>query len=319
MIDIPKAEVEECRTFCANWMFQRLRLDFQKKWLVRLIRMVSSLPYVPPSPLRKFGLSAENSRVRANGRSVRVRIIRPKESPQGIVVDIHGGAWTIGHPVQNDLLNGRLALARFAVVSVDYRYAPENDFQEVIDDCGTALSWALAEGERAFGVSDVLLQGDSAGAHLALAAALRCRTSILEFRRLKGMALYYGCYDLSATPSVRTAGKKTLVLYGPTLPAFLERVTGGLSEARRRDPAISPLYADLAGLPPALLMVGAGDPLIDDSTMLADKLRAHGVNTELVIVPDAPHGFNRLPIAVAERVNAYARQWMTSRIEKEAQ
>jgi acetyl esterase/lipase len=318
MIDIPKAEVEECRAFCANWMLRRLRLDFQKKWLVRLIRTLSSIPYAPPSSLRKFGLSAETSRVTANGRSVGVRIIRPKESPQGLIVDVHGGAWTIGRPVQNDLLNGRLAQARFAVISVDYRYAPENPFREVIDDCETALSWALAEGERAFGVSDVLLHGDSAGAHLSLAAALRCRTSNLDFHRLKGMALYYGCYDLSATPSVRAATRETLVLYGPSLAAFLERITGGLSDAARRDPSISPLYADLAGLPPALLIVGTADPLVDDSTMLADKLRAQGVNTELVVVPDAPHGFNRFPIALADRVNAYACEWMTSKIHKSA-
>jgi len=243
-----------------------------------------------------------------------VRIIRPKEPPQGIVVDVHGGAWTIGRPIQNDLLNGRLALARFAVISVDYRYAPENPFQELIDDCETALSWALSEGERAFGVSDVLLQGDSAGAHLSLAAALRCRAANPDFHRLKGMALYYGCYDLSATPSVRSATRETLVLYGPNLAAFLARITGGLSDAERRDPAISPMYANLAGLPPALLMVGTADPLVDDSTMLADRLRTQGVPTELIIVPDAPHGFNRFPLTIADRVNAYASQWMTNRI-----
>ncbi len=315
MIDIPKAEIEESRAFFRN---RRFRLDFQRKWLIWLIRRLLGIAYVLPSPLRKLGLSAETARVTVNGRTVRVRIIRPNEPPRGIVVDIHGGGWTIMRPIHDDLLNGQLARSGFAVLSVDYRYAPENPFQAVIDDCETALAWALAEGERTFGVSDVLLHGDSAGAHLSVAAALRCRASGQDFERLKGLVLFFGCYDLSATPSVRAATRETLVLYGPSLAAFLERITGGLSDAARRAPSISPLYANLAGLPPALLIVGTMDPLIDDSTMLADKLRAQGVNTELLIIPDAPHGFNRFPIAIADRVNAYSREWMKGRIRKSA-
>ena len=108
-------------------------------------------------------------------------------------------------PVHDDPLNGALAQAGFAVVSVDYRYAPENPFQAVIDDCETALAWALQEGERTFGVPEVLLHGDSGGAHLSLTAELRCRGSTPELDRLKGMVLFFGCYDLSATPSVRAA------------------------------------------------------------------------------------------------------------------
>jgi len=316
MIEFPKAEVEASRAFYENRVFRWLKLDFQKKWLVWLIRRLSVIAFAFPSPLRKLGLSPEAARITANGRSVRVRIIRPTEPPRAIVVDIHGGAWTIGRPEQDDRLNGALAQSRFAVVSVDYRYAPENAFQAVIDDCETALAWALAEGERTFGVSDVLLQGESAGAHLSMAAALRCRASGRDFDRLKGIVLFFGCYDLSATPSVRSATRGTLVLYGPSLPAFFERVTGGLSEAKRRDPLISPLYANLAGLPPALVIVGTADPLVDDSTMLAGRLLTHGVENELVLVPDAPHGFNRFPIAIADRVNAYAREWMVTRIRR---
>lgn len=202
MIDLPEAEVEASRAFYERRIFRRFKLDFQKKWLVWLIRRLSGIAYVFPSPLRKFGLSPETARITANGRSVRVRIIRPTEPPRAIVVDIHGGAWTIGRPEQDDLLNGALAQARFAVVSVDYRYAPENPFQAVVDDCETALAWALAEGEQTFGVSDVLLHGESAGAHLSMAAALRCRAAGRNFDRLKGVVLFFGCFDLSATPSV---------------------------------------------------------------------------------------------------------------------
>lgn len=135
----------------------------------------------------------------------------------------------------------------------------------------------------------------------------------MNFGLLKGMALFFGCYDLSATPSVRRAPKETLVLYSPTLTAFFGRVTGDKSEVERRAPSLSPLYADLAGLPPALLIVGTADPLVDDSTLLAERLVQCGVETELVVVPDAPHAFNRFPLALAERLNGYARRWIQSR------
>ena len=314
MIDFPEAELQEAKAFYGQRIFRTLKLDLQKKWLVRLIRILSGIAYVLPSPLRKLGLSPETTRVSANGRSVPVRIIRPKDAVRGIVVDIHGGAWTILGAIHDDPLNGAIAQAGFAVVSVDYRYAPEHPFQAVIGDAETALAWALTEGERAFGAKGVLLHGDSSGAHLSLAAALRCRVSHRNFDRLKGMVLFFGCYDLSATPSVRAATRDTLMLYGPSLPAFFERVTGGLSESWRRDPALSPLHADLAGLPPALVIVGTADPLIDDSTLLAEKLRAQGVETELIVIPDAPHAFNRYPTKLAERVNAHAREWMAGRL-----
>ena len=313
MIALPEAELQEAKAFHGRRIFRLVKLDFEKRWLVRAIRVLSRAAHVLPSPLRKLGLDAEATRVSANGRSVGVRIIRPKGPPRGIVVDVHGGGWTILGAIHDDPLNGAIAEAGFAVVSVDYRHAPEHPFEAVIDDCETVLAWALGEGALVLGARDVLLHGDSSGAHLALAAALRCRAS-RGFERLAGMVLYFGCYDLSATPSVRAAGTDTPMLYGPSLPAFFARVTGRRGEVERRDPAISPLYADLSGLPPALLIVGSADPLLDDSTLLAEKLGAEGVEAELVVVPDAPHAFNRYPTKLAERINAYAREWMTRRL-----
>jgi len=63
-------------------------------------------------------------------------------------------------------------------------------------------------------------------------------------------------------------------------------------------------------------MVGTAAPLLDDSRLLADVLRAARVDTELLVVPDAPHSFNRLPLALADRVNAYARDWMAARLRR---
>ena len=312
LLPIPEGELQEVRQFCQNTLSRFPRLNVMSVGQTRLIRVLGKLIYLTPSPLRPLGLRAKTVRVGADGHTVGVRIIEPKGVPRGIVVDIHGGGWTILHPVHDDLLTAPIADAGFVVVSVDYRHAPGTPLQEVITDCEAALSWALSEGTRVYGVSEVFLHGDSSGAHLASASALRCKSS-LNFGLLKGMVLFFGCYDLSATPSVRRAPKETLVLYGPTLAAFFGRVTGNKSEAERRDPSFSPLYADLAGLPPALLIVGTEDPMVDDSTLLAERLVQCGVETELVVVPDAPHAFNRFQLALAERLNGYALRWIESR------
>jgi acetyl esterase/lipase len=134
-----------------------------------------------------------------------------------------------------------------------------------------------------------------------------------RFDRLKGLVLFFGIFDLSGTPSVRNASEDTLFLFGPSLAPYLAYVTGKASETEWRDPSISPLYADLSGLPPALLIVGTTDPMIDDSGGLADKFSQDGGEAELLIVPDAPHAFNRFPIRLADLVNGCGRCWISNR------
>ena len=85
-------------------------------------------------------------------------------------------------------------------------------------------------------------------------------------------------------------------LYGHALP--------GLDAEARRDPAISPLYADLHDLPPALLTVGTADPLLDDSLFLAARWRAAGNAAELAVYPECIHGFTALPTGLAAAANA---------------
>ena len=82
------------------------------------------------------------------------------------------------------------------------------------------------------------------------------------------MVLFYGPYDLAGSASLRKAGPDTLMLHGPTLMASLDALMLGMSEEERRHPELSPLYADLKGLPPALLIVGSLDPLLDDLSLI---------------------------------------------------
>lgn len=107
--------------------------------------------------------------------------------------------------------------------------------------------------------------------------------------------------------------QETLVLHGPTLPRILSKVAGD-NVAARRLPAISPLNADLHGLPPALFIVGTRDPLQPDSEAMEEKWRREGNAAELVIVPEAAHGFNHFRNSTADKVNLYARAWLATRL-----
>lgn len=311
MLTVSEDVLAKARAHYAK-MVKQPRLNFDSRRQVLLLRVIMGIIALLPSPLRKLGLRAKNQWVQGPDRRVKVRIIEPRGHPKAIVVDIHGGAWTTLHPVHDDPLTGPMAAEGFVVVSVDYRLAPEHPFEDVIGDCAAALAWVLTEAVRIYGVDKVLLHGDSAGAHLCLSSALRCR-SMAQFGLLKGMALFFGAYDLSGTPSVRSASKETLLLNGPTLASTFSRMAGRKGDTALRDPAISPLYADLRGMPPALIIVGTADPLVDDSLLLADRLNEQAVTAEVAILPDAPHAFNRFPIGLADVVNGYARAWMSER------
>jgi acetyl esterase/lipase len=155
--------------------------------------------------------------------------------------------------------------------------------------------------------------GESAGGHLAAATILRLRDAGTRFERVAGAALTYGCFDLGGTPMREHCGPDTLVLHGPTLGRVLVKATG-MSVAARRAPTLSPLHADLHGLPPALFIVGTSDPLQQDSELMHEKWSREAGNAELVIVPEAAHGFNHQKNSTAGKINAYVRAWIGRRL-----
>jgi len=226
--------------------------------------------------------------------TVPVRILRPSGKPKGVVLDIHGGGWVIGNAQMDDDLNlGMVNACDVAVVSVDYRLAVDTPIEGLLDDCLTAARWLLADCPEFAGLP--LL-------------ALKQWPELLQ--RVSGAVLYYGVYDLTGTPSVRTAGRDTLLLDGPGMVQALRLLTPGISDETRRQPPLSPLYGDFAGLPPALMFVGELDPLKDDTLLIAERWAA----VEAHLLPEAAHGFIHFPVAMADRVLAYARQWITGRI-----
>jgi len=247
--------------------------------------------------------------------AIPIRVIAP-ESPRGVYLHFHGGGWTLGAAHHMDVPNLRLARASgLAVVSVDYRLAPEHPYPAGPDDCEAAALWLVAQARREFGCDWLAIGGESAGAHLAVVTLLRLRDrhGLLDSdasaaddvdgepsEGFRAAQLSYGAYDLSFTPSVRRWGDRNLVLSTPIIEWFTDQFVG---PELRSHPDVSPLYADLSGLPPALLSVGTHDPLLDDSLFLHARWRAAGGRAELALWPGGVHGFNAFPIPLAERAN----------------
>ncbi len=225
-----------------------------------------------------------------DGNDITVRILMPAGGkPRGTYLHIHGGGWVFGEAVESDAALRRLADATgLATVSVDYRLAPEHPFPAAPDDCEDA-ALALVRGEIEGAPTDFLaIGGESAGAHLSVLTLLRLRDGhrLVPFSAAN---LNAGCYDLSLTPSVRNAGTERLVLNTEDIKEFVMRF---VPEAYSlRDSAISPLYADLSGLPPALFTVGTQDLLLDDSLFMAARWMAAGNVSDLSVWTGGCHVF----------------------------
>jgi acetyl esterase/lipase len=237
-------------------------------------------------------------------------VIAPEQTAVGAYLHIHGGGWALSAANLQDPLLAELADATgLCAVSVDYRLAPEHPYPAAPDDCEDAALWLLREGFEELGLPRVAtIGGDSAGGHLGAVTLLRLRDRHAITGAFAAANLIYGAFDLSMTPSQRLWGERNLILSTPILHHFGDMFLPGLGEEARRDPDISPLYADLRDLPPALFTVGTMDPLLDDSLFMHARWRAAGSRAELRTWPEAIHGFNAFPVRVtaAARAEQYA-------------
>jgi acetyl esterase len=231
------------------------------------------------------------------GGPIRLRTFVP-EQVDGVYLHFHGGGWIIGEPEMMDQMNVIIADAlNVAVVSVDYRLAPEHPYPAGQDDCEAAAVWLVEHAQAEYGSDRLLMGGESAGGHLSAATLLRMRDRHHAADRFAGVNLVFGVYDVSHTPSQRgigmTPGEDILTVEGTDF--FTELFTPGLTPEERRDPDISPLYADLHDLPPALFTVGSRDLLVDDTLFLAARWERAGNATELLVYPEGPHGCIGMP------------------------
>lgn len=222
-----------------------------------------------------------------------VKILTPKgEGPFPLLVYLHGGGWVIGSPATHEKLCAELADgAGVVVVSVDYRLAPEHPAPAALEDCVAAIRWSVENAPTINAdPSRFAIGGDSAGANLAAAAALQLRDSAGPQASL--LLLIYGCYDLAFETQSCVENGEGKILTLQSMHWFRQHYLS--NGADLRDPLISPIHANLGGLPPAHLIVGSLDPLLDDSRLFASKLEAADVPTRLSVYEDMPHVFLQL-------------------------
>jgi acetyl esterase len=269
---------------------------------VRRARREGQGPYPPPMV---FLPEARDHTIPGRHGDIRLRVLSPEQDALGVYLHLHGGGWVVGAADEQDERLRNLARAtRLHAVSVDYRLAPEHPYPASPDDCEDAALWLLDRGARELGApARFTIGGESAGGHLSAVTLLRLRDRHRITGAFAAANLVFGAYDLSLTPSQRRWGDRNLVISTPIIRRFTDHFLPGTDPEQRRDPDISPLYADLAGMPPALFTVGSLDPLLDDTLFMEARWRTAGARTELRIWPEAIHGFTAFPIGVARAAN----------------
>ncbi len=247
-----------------------------------------------------------------------VRLYEHDEPATGLIVYFHGGGFCIGSIGLMDNVARELAHASgAAVVSVEYRLAPEHPYPAGLDDCEAVTRWALADAAR-FGVAptQVAVVGESAGGNLSAAVALRLRDAAdPPAAPLAAQVLLYpgtaGRADDADLPSRR-------YFDGIVLSDKARDVFWGAYSAGRDldgDPYAAPLWADdLTGLPPAFVVLGGCDVLRDEGRAYADRLLEAGVDTEEVCYAGQPHGFLNQGFPAADLAFAAVGAWLRPRL-----
>lgn len=222
-----------------------------------------------------------------------MRLVRPAGVPDEarlpLLVYFHGGGWVIGDLDTHDVLCRSLAAgAGCAVLSVDYRLAPEHPFPAAVDDCLAALRCAVNQADT-LGIDParVAVGGDSAGGNLAAVVCLAQRDAGGPMPVFQ--LLIYPATDMRAVAPSHTANGQGYLLTADSVAYYTGHYMGVADQADWR---ASPLLAaHLGGLPPALVLTAGFDPLRDEGRQYADALSAAGVPTQYVCFERQIHGF----------------------------
>jgi acetyl esterase len=225
------------------------------------------------------------------GGPVPVRVYKAADSAvRPLVAFFHGGGWVFGDLDSHDSMCRSLARdAEAIVVAVDYRLAPEHPFPAGFEDCWAVTKWLTSSGAELGGdPARVAVAGDSSGANLAAAVALRARD---EGRvALRSQLLIYPALDPRMSSASYEENADDPFLSRSEMEWYWPRYLGDTVD-EPESYAAPAFAADLAGLAPALLVVAGHDPLRDDSLAYAGRLRQAGVAVEVAAYDDMVHGF----------------------------
>ena len=208
------------------------------------------------------------------------RLYRPDTpGPHPVVCYFHGGGWVLGRHDSDDPLCRDLCVRSGAIiVSVDYRHGPESRFPAAHDDAWAALQWVGAHATELGGIpGELAVAGWSAGGNLAAVVAQRARDA--GGPDLVGQLLLTPVTDSDLSRPSYTENAEGYILTTPLMEWFFDHY---VDPADRKDPRIAPLHADLAGLPPAVVITGEFDPLRDEGDAYAEALERAGNQVRLI-------------------------------------
>lgn len=240
-----------------------------------------------------------------DGTQLHARLYAPSTAqPLPVLLYLHGGGFTIGSVATHDTLCRELAFqAGCAVVSLDYRLAPEHKFPTAINDAWDALQWLHQQGQTlGLDSSCMAVGGDSAGGTLAAACALLARDAGLPLQLQ--LLIYPGTCAHQDTDS-HLCYATGLVLEREGIHWFFNHYVRDAAD--REDWRFAPLLApDVEGVAPAFFCLAELDPLVDEGVQYADMLRMAGVPVELEIYKGVTHEFVKMGRAIAEARQAHA-------------
>ena len=205
------------------------------------------------------------------------------DAGSGAILYLHGGGYVTGSVISHRGMAANLSrTSGCRVLTIDYRLAPEHKHPAQVEDAHTAYRWMLKNGVDA---SSLVVAGDSAGGGLTVATLLSARDA--------GDPMGAAGVCISPWVDMEAIGDsmKTKAGVDPMVQreGILDMAANFLGDGDRRDPLAAPLHADLAGLPPLLIIVGTAETLMDDATRLHEKAEAEGVDSTLEIWDDMVH------------------------------
>lgn len=215
------------------------------------------------------------------------------QSSNATLLYLHGGGYFGCSAETHRPITVFLALAGFRVFAPNYRLAPENKFPAAIDDAVAVYRALLAAVDTP---KQIVVSGESAGGGLAICLMLALQAADVPLPA--GAAVFSPWTDLAATgDSIRSNAHRCAMFHGKDIAPTARYYLG---DTDPRNPFASPLYGDLAGLPPLLIHVGEDEVLRDDSTRISERARAVGVHVELKVWPVVPHAWQLAPNKIPE-------------------
>ena len=222
-------------------------------------------------------------------------ISTPETIQDRVLYFLHGGGHVSGSIKTHQDFAARLSrIAKARVIMIDYRLAPEHPFPAGLEDAVKAYKWLVDEEKTT--PKNIIIGGDSAGGNLALTTLLKLRELNMELPA--AVVLISPWTDMLGTGESMVTKADVDPFISPIACEFFSQLY-----ARDRDvrnPLISPLYADLMGLPPLFIQVGTAEVLLDDSIRLAKRAKAIGVEVELDVWEDMIHDFAMFAAVVPE-------------------